>query len=55
MRKGEAKCECKQCDDQLMEVCASDGITYPNHCKMQLESCLTHRDIYQKYAGVCGR
>nr|CDP92328.1 Bm4004, isoform j [Brugia malayi] len=52
-RDGHPVCECETCDSQLNEVCASDGITYANECKMRLESCLTNRFIYQKYSGVC--
>ncbi|VDO45735.1 unnamed protein product [Onchocerca flexuosa] len=54
-RDGEPVCECEACDSQLNEVCASDGITYANECKMRLESCLTGKFIYQKYSGVCGQ
>ncbi|VBB29084.1 unnamed protein product [Acanthocheilonema viteae] len=52
-RNGHPVCECESCDLQLNEVCASDGITYANECKMRLESCLTGKFIYQKYSGVC--
>uniref|UniRef100_A0A1I8EK75 Agrin n=1 Tax=Wuchereria bancrofti TaxID=6293 RepID=A0A1I8EK75_WUCBA len=52
-RDGHPVCECEACDSQLNEVCASDGITYANECKMRLESCLTNKFIYQKYSGVC--
>ncbi|VDN02225.1 unnamed protein product [Thelazia callipaeda] len=52
-RNGQPVCECETCDSQLSEVCASDGITYANECKMRLESCLTGNIIYQKYNGIC--
>ncbi|VDK73629.1 unnamed protein product [Litomosoides sigmodontis] len=52
-RNGQPTCECEACDLQLNEVCASDGITYANECKMRLESCMTGKFIYQKYGGVC--
>uniref|UniRef100_A0A915PPS5 Agrin n=1 Tax=Setaria digitata TaxID=48799 RepID=A0A915PPS5_9BILA len=52
-RNGQPVCECETCDSQLNEVCASDGITYANECKMRLESCLSGKFIYQKYSGIC--
>uniref|UniRef100_A0A1I7VLR2 Agrin synaptic family protein n=1 Tax=Loa loa TaxID=7209 RepID=A0A1I7VLR2_LOALO len=52
-RDGHPVCQCEVCDSQLNEVCASDGITYANECKMRHESCLTGKFIYQKYSGVC--
>uniref|UniRef100_A0A915BCP3 Agrin n=1 Tax=Parascaris univalens TaxID=6257 RepID=A0A915BCP3_PARUN len=53
LRSGQPHCECGACESQLSEVCASDGITYANACKMRLESCRTGVDIYEKYAGIC--
>ncbi|VDK65016.1 unnamed protein product [Anisakis simplex] len=49
----EPKCICEECESELNEVCASDGITYANPCKMRLEACKTGRNIYEKYHGIC--
>lgn len=54
VRSDVAVCECPECGDELNEVCASNGVTYANSCKLKQEACRHNVDIYQKYSGVCG-
>ncbi|VDD86820.1 unnamed protein product [Enterobius vermicularis] len=53
LRNNQPVCECEQCSSQLDQVCASDGITYSNPCKMRLEACRTGKEIFKRYRGVC--
>uniref|UniRef100_A0A914VMR4 Agrin n=2 Tax=Plectus sambesii TaxID=2011161 RepID=A0A914VMR4_9BILA len=53
VREGQPTCACPVCNDDLKEVCGSDGITYANACKLKQEACRIDKDIYQKYEGPC--
>ncbi|TMS35812.1 hypothetical protein L596_003127 [Steinernema carpocapsae] len=53
VREGAPKCDCVDCGSELMEVCGSDGVTYPNPCKMNRAACLSGRTIFQNYNGIC--
>ncbi|XGW12472.1 hypothetical protein V3C99_013291, partial [Haemonchus contortus] len=46
-------CVCPQCTDELREVCASDGRTYPNECKMRKAACDSGKTLFVKYNGIC--
>ncbi|ETN70419.1 Kazal-type serine protease inhibitor domain protein [Necator americanus] len=47
-------CVCPQCTDELREVCASDGRTYSNACKMRKAACEAGVTLFVKYNGICG-
>jgi coxsackievirus/adenovirus receptor len=42
------------CDNELKEVCGSNGITYANQCRLRLDACRTRTLIFAKYEGPCG-
>ncbi|KAK6734706.1 hypothetical protein RB195_018103 [Necator americanus] len=46
-------CVCPQCTDELREVCASDGRTYSNACKMRKAACEAGVTLFVKYNGIC--
>ncbi|EYC28294.1 hypothetical protein Y032_0008g79 [Ancylostoma ceylanicum] len=46
-------CVCPQCTDELREVCASDGRTYSNECKMRKAACEAGVTLFVKYNGIC--
>ncbi|XP_037076211.1 agrin-like [Pollicipes pollicipes] len=49
-----ASCRCSsQCQRQLEPVCASDGLTYPSECLMQVEACRRRRPLRIIYRGQC--
>uniref|UniRef100_A0A0K0DEH1 Kazal-like domain-containing protein n=1 Tax=Angiostrongylus cantonensis TaxID=6313 RepID=A0A0K0DEH1_ANGCA len=51
---GKPSCVCPECTDEFREVCASDGRTYSNECKMRKEACETGVTLFVKYNGICG-
>ncbi|KAJ1352957.1 Kazal-type serine protease inhibitor domain [Parelaphostrongylus tenuis] len=50
---GRPSCVCPDCADELREVCASDGRTYSNECKMLRDACETGVTLFVKYNGIC--
>lgn len=54
VENNEPRCQCPSCNEDLDPVCASNGITYANECKMRQEACQMEKDIFIKYRGFCG-
>lgn len=52
-KNGQAHCECPLCGNEFDPICGSDGISYGNLCKLQLEECRHHRNIHLLYKGLC--
>ncbi|OWF50645.1 Follistatin [Mizuhopecten yessoensis] len=47
-------CRCAEtCPDTLELVCGSDGATYSNICRLEMEACRTMRDIRLHHSGKC--
>lgn len=53
-KNNQSVCECPICDNEFEPICGSDGITYENQCKLELESCRSKKDIRTLYTGLCG-
>ena len=52
---GMATCVCQQiCPLFLLPVCGSDGQTYPNNCSLEVEACVTGKDLTVVSMGECG-
>lgn len=52
---GMATCVCQQaCPLILLPVCGSDGQSYPNNCNLQVEACMTGKDLTVVSMGECG-
>uniref|UniRef100_A0A131YXG7 Agrin n=1 Tax=Rhipicephalus appendiculatus TaxID=34631 RepID=A0A131YXG7_RHIAP len=53
-RLGTARCSCPtSCDFESEPVCATDGVTYPNRCKMRVESCRKQKRLWSRHQGNC--
>ncbi|XP_049859023.1 agrin-like [Schistocerca gregaria] len=52
-RAGRAECRCPSCSEEWAPVCASDGISYGNGCKLRAEACRRGRRIVALYQGLC--
>ena len=53
---GMATCVCREiCPLILLPVCGSDGKTYPNNCSLEVEACMTGKDLTVASEGECGR
>ncbi|KAK5965714.1 hypothetical protein GCK32_007571 [Trichostrongylus colubriformis] len=52
---GEGLCASFSCKSPLtcVVVCANDGRTYPNECKMRKAACDSGMTLYVKYNGIC--
>ena len=50
---GEPLCECPRCTDAYSPVCATDGTSYNNECKLRLEACEKRLDLRVQYIGLC--
>ncbi|XP_075973420.1 agrin-like isoform X2 [Anticarsia gemmatalis] len=50
---GRGVCRCPRCSNEFAPVCGSDGISYGNRCKLQLEACRHRRDVQVLYDGPC--
>ncbi|CAG9581467.1 unnamed protein product [Danaus chrysippus] len=50
---GRGVCRCPKCSNEFAPVCGSDGISYGNRCKLQLESCRHRRHVQVLYDGPC--
>ncbi|XP_069117853.1 agrin-like isoform X2 [Argopecten irradians] len=47
-------CRCAEtCPDTLKFVCGTDGATYSNLCRLEMEACRTMRDIRLHHSGKC--
>jgi len=47
-------CRCSDtCSRQVAAVCASDGWTYRNECRMKLHACKTKRDLRVAFHSDC--
>ena len=52
---GMATCVCQQlCPLILLPVCGSDGKSYPNKCSLEVEACMTGKDLTVVSIGECG-
>lgn len=52
---GMATCVCQQACPLIMQpVCGSDGQSYPNNCSLQVEACITGKDLTVISMGECG-
>ncbi|XP_023932250.1 agrin-like isoform X3 [Lingula anatina] len=45
VQQGRGVCTCKTCPDDDKPVCGSNGITYPNLCKLEKENCELKRSV----------
>ncbi|KAH7956471.1 hypothetical protein HPB52_010005 [Rhipicephalus sanguineus] len=53
-RLGTARCSCPtSCDFETKPVCATDGVTYPNRCKMRVDSCRKQKRLWSRHQGNC--
>ncbi|XP_046396911.1 agrin-like [Ischnura elegans] len=53
---GEAVCECPppaSCPSDFSPVCGSDGVSYPNECRLRLAACEKRKDLKVLYGGQC--
>ncbi|XP_078366590.1 uncharacterized protein LOC144650724 isoform X3 [Oculina patagonica] len=51
---GMATCACQQvCPLILLPVCGSDGQSYPNNCSLEVEACMTGKDLTVVSMGEC--
>lgn len=56
MVDGKATCVCSQlCPLILRPVCGSDGKTYPNSCTLEVEACISGKDLTVISEGECGK
>uniref|UniRef100_A0A8D9EBI7 Agrin n=1 Tax=Cacopsylla melanoneura TaxID=428564 RepID=A0A8D9EBI7_9HEMI len=53
VRHGKPVCKCPICSSEYNPVCGSDGISYENECKLNLEACSHARQISVLYIGLC--
>lgn len=54
-RQGSTKCDCPvKYSCTKGKVCASDGLTYQDECKMKLESCKKMKELVIINKGECG-
>lgn len=52
---GLATCVCNElCPLILMPVCGSDGQSYPNDCNLEVEACVTGKELTVVSKGECG-
>lgn len=52
---GRGVCRCPKCSNEFAPVCGSDGISYGNRCKLQLEACRHRRHVQVLYDGPCSK
>ena len=53
---GMATCVCNEiCPLILMPVCGSDGQAYPNNCSLEVEACVTGKELTVVAMGECGK
>ncbi|XP_075543126.1 uncharacterized protein LOC142576736 [Dermacentor variabilis] len=53
-QRGTAHCSCPtSCEFESKPVCATDGVTYPNRCKMRVDSCRGQKRLWSRHQGTC--
>lgn len=53
---GSATCVCSElCPLILQPVCGSDGKSYPNNCSLEVEECITGKELTVVALGECGK
>lgn len=53
-RDDTAICKCEdKCPSKVDAVCGSDGVTYPNDCKLKHQQCLEKKPISVAKKGPC--